>query len=178
MTYGIYRYIDSTEQIIYIGIGNILSRISNHKSEEKFQPYINKCKIQYAIMPNYAVASALESLLTDKYRPILNDAKKYTDSVQTDYVKEPEWLPIETLTNASNGAGRPLKNPDKGRKREWCKTINIAVPKETIEQVNQYALLGRGMNLTEYVNTLIEADLDKNIVKYQEIIDQSFDFDD
>lgn len=73
--------------------------------------------------------------------------------------------------------GRPLKDESKGKKRDYCKTINIAVPKDVIEEVNGLAIVARGMNLTDYVNLLITNDLEKNRDKYRKTLSQKNDFD-
>lgn len=73
--------------------------------------------------------------------------------------------------------GRPCIDENKGKKRDYCKTINIAVPKEIIDQVNQYALPGRKISLTEYINILIVNDLEKNLDKYGKEIKRAVNFD-
>ena len=59
--------------------------------------------------------------------------------------------PKETAA-AAKSKGRPLKDEAKGKKRDYCKTINIAVPKEVLEEVTGLATAARGINLTDYVN--------------------------
>lgn len=66
--------------------------------------------------------------------------------------------------------GRPFADESKGKKKDYCKTINIAVDKELLEKVNDYSLVARGVNLTEYINLLIENDMKKNLEKYKETI--------
>ena len=73
--------------------------------------------------------------------------------------------------------GRPLKDESKGKKRDYCKTINIAVPKEVIDEVNELATKARGINLTDYINLLIANDLEKNRDKYKKSLSQKNDFD-
>lgn len=74
-------------------------------------------------------------------------------------VVEPK-VPIKTK-------GRPVKDTTKGKKRDYCKTINIAVPKDTIELMNEFALNARGISLTDYINLLITQDLEKNLDAYK-----------
>lgn len=82
-----------------------------------------------------------------------------------------------TKATTSKAKGRPLKDESKGKKRDYCKTINIAVPKEVLEEVTGLATAARGMNLTDYVNLLIKNDLDKNRAKYRKNLSQKDDFD-
>ena len=82
-----------------------------------------------------------------------------------------------TKATKSKAKGRPLKDESKGKKRDYCKTINIAVPKEVLEEVSGLATAARGMNLTDYVNLLIKNDLDKNRAKYRKNLSQKDDFD-
>ena len=84
--------------------------------------------------------------------------------------------PKETAA-AAKSKGRPLKDEAKGKKRDYCKTINIAVPKEVLEEVTGLATAARGMNLTDYVNLLIANDLEKNRAKYRKSLSQKDDFD-
>lgn len=74
-------------------------------------------------------------------------------------VVEPK-VPIKTK-------GRPVKDTTKGKKRDYCKTINIAVPKDVIDDVNDLALVARGLTLTDYINLLITQDLKKNREEYK-----------
>ena len=73
--------------------------------------------------------------------------------------------------------GRPVKDEAKGKKRDYCKTINIAVPKDTLEQISEFAMAARGISLTDYVNLLIAQDLEKNLAKYKKEINRHPDFD-
>lgn len=85
--------------------------------------------------------------------------------------------PKPKQTEQTRGKGRPCIDENKGKKKDYCKTINIAVPKDKIELINDYALQGRGVNLTEYVNLLISKDLEKNLEKYKKEISRTVDFD-
>ena len=54
--------------------------------------------------------------------------------------------------------GRPKKKKD-------CKSITVAIPIDTLEKVS-VAKVFFGNNLTEYITTLIERDLESNYSKY------------
>lgn len=69
---------------------------------------------------------------------------------------------------AKKAVGRPPIDPDKGKKKEYTKTVNIAIPLDTLERM-QIAKARYNNNLTEYINKLIEKDLAENFDKYQEI---------
>ncbi len=73
--------------------------------------------------------------------------------------------------------GRPVKDESKGKKKDYCKTINIAVPKDNLEQISEFATAARGISLTDYVNLLIAQDLEKNLSKYKKEINRHPDFD-
>ena len=85
--------------------------------------------------------------------------------------------PTPKKSEETRGKGRPCIDESKGKKRDYCKTINIAVDSEKMEQVKEYALQGRGLNLTEYINLLIAKDLEKNLEKYKKEIKRTVDFD-
>lgn len=72
-----------------------------------------------------------------------------------------------TDTTEKRGVGAPVKDASKGRKKDYCKTINVAVPKDKLELVNEYGLVARGLSLTDYINLLIEQDLEKNLTAYK-----------
>lgn len=81
---------------------------------------------------------------------------------------------ISKATNKARGKGRPCIDESKGKKKDYCKTINIAVPEEVLEQVKDYALQGRRLNLTEYINLLIKNDLEKNFENYKKEMKRSY----
>ncbi len=85
--------------------------------------------------------------------------------------------PKAAASKSTAPKGRPLKDESKGKKRDYCKTINIAVPKEVIEEVNELATTARGISLTDYINLLIANDLEKNRDKYKKSLSQKNNFD-
>jgi hypothetical protein len=85
--------------------------------------------------------------------------------------------PRAAASKSTAPKGRPLKDASKGKKRDYCKTINIAVPNEVIEEVNELAIKARGINLTDYINLLIANDLEKNRDKYKKSLSQKNNFD-
>lgn len=114
-------------------------------------------------------------MATNKVNPFDSMSKARKDEqeqlVEQAKNKEPKPTPkAKVNTEESRSKGRPCKDESKGKKRDYCKTINIAVPKDKLEQVNEYALNGRGLNLTEYINLLIEQDLEKNLTEYKKEI--------
>lgn len=75
---------------------------------------------------------------------------------------------LTTSKEEKKRAGRKPLNPEKGNKKEYTKTVNIAIPLDTLERM-QIAKARYNNNLTEYINKLIEKDLAENFDKYQEI---------
>ena len=71
----------------------------------------------------------------------------------------------------SKTKGRPLQNESRGKKRDYCKIINIAVPQEVIDEVNEIATKAREINLTEYINQIINEDLEKNRDSYKQYLE-------
>lgn len=118
---------------------------------------------------------------TTNARTIVDDTskpKQTTSKVSAEPTEHiPSVKPVQKAKPVERKKGRPCIDETKGKKRNYCKTINIAVPKDKIDLVNEYALNGRGLNLTEYINFLIEQDLDRNLAKYKKEIARTIDFD-
>lgn len=86
MRYFVYKYVYHGD-IIYIGkTDNIQRRIIEHSSgqglEEKFLPYLNESDVYYHECGNEVEMSALERLLINQYKPLLN-IKDVSDGVST-----------------------------------------------------------------------------------------------
>lgn len=92
-----------------------------------------------------------------------NDPRAVKKVEPTTEVKAPE-------EQEKKKVGRKPLDPDGRKKKEYTKTINIAIPLETLEKVN-IAKLKYGDNLTKYINALIEKDLEVNFEAYQTIYD-------
>ena len=88
---GVYKYVHNGE-IIYIGKSDssIESRISGHSRESKFKPFLKKCEIYYAWLPNPAYTMIFETFLINKYKPHLNVSMKYDKILPFD-IPEPYW---------------------------------------------------------------------------------------
>ena len=74
--YYVYKYVVDNE-IVYIGLTNDLRRrINEHASgiglESKFIPYLDKSVIYYHKCGNETEMTALESLLINQHKPVLN----------------------------------------------------------------------------------------------------------
>ena len=70
-------------------------------------------------------------------------------------VKEPKLEPKKV--------GRPKKKKD-------CKSITVAIPVDALEKVS-VAKVFYNNNLTEYITTLIEKDLEANYSKYHTLVE-------
>lgn len=87
-------------------------------------------------------------------------------------------LPLNKFASAAaekpkKKVGRPVSIDIKGA----YKSINVAVPKDKLELVNEYALAARKTNLTEYIRILISNDLEKNLDKYKAELTRPLNFD-
>ena len=90
MGHYVYKYIYNDE-IIYIGKNDtdLISRINQHKLETKFQPYLLS-DVYYIKLDNEYDTDIMETLLINKYKPLLNVAKKNKYKLNIDFT-EPEW---------------------------------------------------------------------------------------
>lgn len=86
----VYKYVYNGE-IVYIGKNDtdLITRIKQHKSEEKFIPYLSS-DIYYMSLNNERDSDLMESLLIQKYKPLLNVSKKYSYEQKIAFI-EPEW---------------------------------------------------------------------------------------
>ena len=111
MVCGIYKYVWHNE-VVYIGKADkdIMSRISAHKVESKFQPYLKDCVISYTECVNPAHTTILETFLINKYKPRLNVSMKYGESLPISIV-EPEWKPISNLICKDKKQPKKKKQP-------------------------------------------------------------------
>lgn len=71
-----------------------------------------------------------------------------------------------TNTPEKKAPGRPVEKDVKNK----CKKINIAVPIEDIEKLNEVKF-AIGGNQTAYIVGLIKKDLEENYEKYKQIVD-------
>lgn len=76
----------------------------------------------------------------------------------------------KTTTTTLKKPGRKTLDPGGKKKTEYTKTINIAVELDVLEKI-QIAKIKYGDNLTNYINTLIEKDLEANFETYKMIYD-------
>lgn len=115
----VYKYVYDGE-IIYIGKNDneLKKRIIQHKSEPKFKPYLN-AEIYYISLANKAESKGMESLLINKYKPVLNVIDKYSSKSICELVKEPEWKRFDGETEKC--------------KQEICETQNILIDQELIK---------------------------------------------
>ena len=109
--------------------------------------------------------------MATKENPFEKMSKTRKDS-QEQLVEQAKTTAKKTTVKATENkskreVGRPVKDESKGKKRDYCKTINIAVPKDKLELVNEYGLVARSLSLTDYINLLIEQDLEKNLTEYK-----------
>lgn len=80
-----------------------------------------------------------------------------------------EFSPEEPKKKSKGKVGRPKT------KTEDTKTINIAVPVSTLDRINDIKACFNN-NLTQYINKLIEKDLDSNYDSYKQIADSLNNF--
>jgi post-segregation antitoxin (ccd killing protein) len=66
--------------------------------------------------------------------------------------------------------GRPTIDGSGRKKKDYTKTINVAVPLDLLEKAD-VAKVCYSNNLTEYINKLIERDIETNYDSYKRIAD-------
>lgn len=100
--HGLYKFVDvETDKILYIGKSNnsLKQRIEDHKRakgiDEKFKPYLNKCKVYITTLPNSTETDILERALINQYKPILNGTDNQEGFSSYINVTEPEWIDYE-----------------------------------------------------------------------------------
>lgn len=111
-----------------------------------------------------------------KENPFDKMSKARKDS-QNQLVEQAKTTVKATENKGKRKVGRPVIDESKGKKRDYCKTINIAVPKDKLKLVNEYGLVARSLSLTDYINLLIEQDLEKNLENYKKEIKRIVNFD-
>lgn len=91
---------------------------------------------------------------------------------EDDMIDEPKQIKSQKQT-IKNQTEKPTEEPKKvGRtktKVEGTKTVNIAIAPDTLEKIN-VAKICYHNNMTEYINTLIQRDLEQNFKEYQTIV--------
>lgn len=91
------------------------------------------------------------------------DFKKFMNSNPRE-IEVPTEPTLKKSSEPKRSVGRPKV------KTEETKTINIAIPLSVLEKMD-IAKAKYGDNLTKYVNTVIEKDLEANFESYKTIYD-------
>ena len=98
-------------------------------------------------------------------------AVRSTEPTEAAPVPATTTAPVETEEAVTKKpVGRPPLDPDGKKKKDYTKTVNIAIPLDTLDKI-QIAKVKYGDNLTKYINALIEKDLEANFESYQAIYD-------
>lgn len=105
MKYYVYKYVHRGD-VIYIGkTDDVARRVNEHASgqglEEKFLPYLEDVDIYFHECGNEVEMSALERLLINQYKPILNivDVQPGASTVAIDM----NWVYYDALPDSSEG---------------------------------------------------------------------------
>lgn len=94
----VYKYVYNDE-IIYIGkTNNMKRRVYQHSKEEKFKPYLSS-EIYYIELSNKAEIKALETLLINEYKPILNVQDKYQSNSGLLVLGDVQWKQFNETNN-------------------------------------------------------------------------------
>lgn len=122
---GVYKYVYNGE-IIYVGKSDssIDNRIKGHSHESKFEPFLKKCDIYYAWLPNPAFTTIFETFLINKYKPRLNSSMKYDKILPFDII-EPIWYKYDKAKGCiyNNGDEDRYSNPVDMIKNEYHKRM-------------------------------------------------------
>jgi hypothetical protein len=76
----------------------------------------------------------------------------------------------KTKTVAKRKVGRPTKDASGRLKKDYTEKVNIAIPTDVMERVRIASRCHSG-TITDYINALIQKDLDANYKTYQKMID-------
>ena len=151
MSCAVYKYVYKGE-IIYVGKSNysVSQRISEHKKEAKFKPYIG-CQIYCAKCKNPAHTTILEAYLIDKYKPILNVSMKYSEKLDIS-IPEPVWIDINSFIDIET-KNKPLKKQPSKRSK-WFHLRRCAEIEELQNRIVGAILLSR--IITEHLNEILQ----------------------
>ena len=144
--YFVYKYVVSDE-IIYVGIAlDIVRRVHDHRRcsglDKKFAPYINKAEIYVHECTKESEMRALETLLIDFYKPILNETGKTSipsslspagSLLSWDLYDETEYVERKVPRQSTNNTKKPYRpryskrtiNEARALKRELLTAIEI-----------------------------------------------------
>ncbi|MDO5403772.1 MAG: nucleotide excision repair endonuclease, partial [Eubacteriales bacterium] len=94
----VYKFIDDTSNIIYIGKSdNLTNRMKQHFSSRGHLPsacYDSVVKVFYSVLPTKCDADILETFLINKYSPKYNTDKMFYQNINRSMYQlpEPEWM--------------------------------------------------------------------------------------
>lgn len=119
------------------------------------------------------VASGKKSIARKNTAPSKKKSSTSPKSQKTTAKKSSQSAPAKKAEEVVPVASEPVKNKG-GRPKtrtEAVKIANIAIPESVYGEMSEYALAIYNGNMTEYINTLIRKDLQKNLKKYKEVVD-------
>ena len=96
------------------------------------------------------------------------DTESYIDEKETQKKDEPKKRDDLEPSKIKRKVGRPPIDPSGKKKKDYTKTINIAVPLDVYEKLDVVKIC-YGNNLTQYINKLIEKDIEANYDNYKNI---------
>lgn len=105
-------------------------------------------------------------------------AKDFKKSNPLQKLDKTEKESMAAVNNTDIQQAMPKKATQKGKVgrpktkdvKNTCKNINVAVPKELLEQWEDVKIV-HGSNLTAYIIKLIEKDMEENYDRYKDIAD-------
>ncbi len=106
--YGVYKYVyRHNKEIIYVGYTSassrkgIIERVECHAKESKFKPFLKDTDIYFISLRNNVEAKAIESILINQYKPILNTQEIKDSKAVYDFtgVIDGTWKSYSVITN-------------------------------------------------------------------------------
>lgn len=115
---------------------------------------------------NTSGISALQKMNTT----IADTEKKTTPDEAPTAAVEPKKPVKAEEPKEKRKSGRPPIDPSGKKKKDYTKTVNIAIPLDILEKVN-VAKVCYNNNITTYINKLIEKDIEANYDNYTHLAD-------
>jgi hypothetical protein len=141
--HGVYKY-EYDGRVVYVGktSNSFESRIYIHSRDEKFKPYLDEASIFIYETRDEREADFLETVLISQHKPILNEAKHQTTSVNV--CADIQWIPW-------SGGWKQKRSPDEHRS---IKGYSFTLKVETVNKLKALAK-SRGVSTSKMMDIIL-----------------------